>query len=435
MGIIFFFKKEFLLLRNSEFFHQVSLLATGSLAAQIIVISSSPVITRIFSPDALGVVAFFTSIVGLLAIISIMSYPTAIVLPRSDKQALRLIVLSILLATIFSIIFLLIYIVYGERVLGLFEVSKIKSYVYLIPIAIIGSAFSSVTSQWMIRRNLFLIISKIAVITALTTSALKIVIGYFYPEPTVLIYISTMGLFFSTALFLHYSPLKVSSFLTKKIATRCLIKLFLTAKIFKDFCIYRTPQNLINIINHSMRIFLLSILFGMTNSGYYSLSFAVMSVPITVISGSVYQVIYPKINSLHKKNINISPFLYKTTLWLAIVGVIPLAIIMWFGQEIFTFIFGEQWGGAGVYAQWMSIALFFHYVSRPVIAAIPVIGIQKELLIWELIDFMIKVCTSYIVYLYTNNDVLMVASFSIVSVINTSFLTLYVYIYSKKLIR
>ena len=220
MGIIFFFKKEFLLLRNSEFFHQVSLLATGSLAAQIIVISSSRIITRIFSPDALGVVAFFTSIVGLLAIISIMSYPTAIVLPRSDKQALRLIVLSILLATIFSIIFLLIYIVYGERVLGLFEVSKIKSYVYLIPIAIIGSAFSSVTSQWMIRRKLFFLISKIAVIIALATSLIKVIFGYFYPEPLVLVYIYIIGLFFSTMLFLHYSPLESSSFLTKKITTK-----------------------------------------------------------------------------------------------------------------------------------------------------------------------------------------------------------------------
>ena len=120
-------------------------------------------------------------------------------------------------------------------------------------------------------------------------------------------------------------------------------------------------------------------------------------------------------------------------LWLAVSGVIPLVVIMWFGQEIFSFIFGYEWMKAGIYAQWMSIALFFYYICRPAIAAIPVIGIQKELLVWEVFDFVIKLCVFYGVYLYTANDVYMIASFSIVSALNTFGLILYVLKKSKSI--
>jgi len=433
LNIIYFLKKELLLLRNSEFFHKVSLLATGSLVAQIIVISSSPIITRIFPPSALGVSAFFLSIVGPLSIISIMSYPLAIVLPKNDKRAKLLIVLSLFLAIIFSVAYVLLYMSYEREILKFLKAEEIKSYMYLIPIAIVGSAFSSVVSQWMVRKKLFLIISKIAIITAVLTVMLKIVIGSLYPSPLVLIYISILGLFLSTILFFYYEQTGFSGFYTDKVTYKFFLKLLATAKIFKDFCIYRTPQNVVNIINHSVPILLLSILFGMSNSGYYSLSFAVLSVPITVISGSIYQVIYPKINSLYKRNIDIFPILYKSMLWLAVSGVIPLVVIMWFGQEIFSFIFGYEWMKAGIYAQWMSIALFFYYICRPAIAAIPVIGIQKELLVWEVFDFVIKLCVFYGVYLYTANDVYMIASFSIVSALNTFGLILYVLKKSKSI--
>ena len=367
MSLFFYIRREVLRLRESNFTRQVSILATGSLIAQVIVISFSPIITRIFSPEAMGVAAFFIAVVGPLAIISTMSYPIAIVLPKNKNRAFRLIVLSLSLAIIFTTVFSLLWMMFNQKILLLIDMTEVSQYMYLVPVAIVGSALSGVTSQWLVRNELFLLTAKIAVITAIVTGAIKVVVGYFYPDPVVLVYVSLLGLFLSTFFLIYYRPQDFFELINGKIFIGYVAKMYITAREYKDFLFYRTPQSLLNTLNNSIPIILLSTFFGMSNSGHYSLTFAVLSVPITIISGSVYQVIYPKISRLESNNaaIDIAPLLVKSTAWLAIVGIVPMIIVMAAGQEIFTFVFGESWDLSGIYAQWMSISLFFYYIARP----------------------------------------------------------------------
>ncbi len=110
-------REKVLYLRGSDFFRQVALLTTGSLIAQIITIAASPIVTRIYSPDTFGIMALFISIVGPLAVISTMSYPIAIVIPKNRNHALRLARLSLYLAAIITTMTLLIGLIFGETIL------------------------------------------------------------------------------------------------------------------------------------------------------------------------------------------------------------------------------------------------------------------------------------------------------------------------------
>ena len=180
-------QESFLQLITSKFSRQVATLATGTSISQIITIATSPIITRSFH-QIIRTSALFISIIGPLAIISTLSYPTAIVLPRNQSQAVKLILLSIYLAVVFTFILIILWLIFDQKISEIFDINAIQSYAYLAPLAILGTSISGIISQWLIRNKSFLLISKIAIITAIITSAIKIIVGYYYPDPIVLIY-------------------------------------------------------------------------------------------------------------------------------------------------------------------------------------------------------------------------------------------------------
>ena len=401
--------------------------------SQIITIATSPIITRLFSPESLGVSALFISIIGPLAIISTLSYPTAIVLPRNQSQAVKLILLSIYLAVVFTFILIILWLIFDQKISEIFDINAIQSYAYLAPLAILGTSISGIISQWLIRNKSFLLISKIAIITAIITSAIKIIVGYYYPDPIVLIYSAIIGYYISL---FYIKFIQTDEFIEIKFlnfSKKNFLQLYKIAIKYLDFLIYRTPQTLLNYMNHSISIFMLTLLFGLESAGYYSLAFAVLSVPITVISGSVYQAIYPKINNIFLEGQIVYPYLIKSILWLSVFGLLPTVTLIFFGKEIFTFIFGDEWEKTGIYVQFMSIALFFYYIVRPIFAAIPVLKLQRDLLVWEVCDLILRSLIFYFAYKYNFNDLFVISLLSIITSINILALMLYVLIKSKKL--
>lgn len=424
-------QENFLQLITSKFSRQVATLATGTSIAQIITIATSPIITRLFSPESLGVSALFISIIGPLAIISTLSYPTAIVLPRNQSQAVKLILLSIYLAVVFTFVLIILWLMSEQKISEIFDMNAIQSYAYLAPLAILGTSISGIISQWLIRNKSFLLISKIAIITAIITSAIKIIVGYYYPDPIVLIYSAIISYYISLFFIKFIQPDEFIEIKFFNFSKRKFLQLYKTAIKYSDFLIYRTPQTLLNYLNHSISIFMLTLLFGLDSAGYYSLAFAVLSVPITVISGSVYQAIYPKINSVFLDGQSIYPYLIKSILWLSVFGLLPTVTLIFFGKEIFTFIFGDEWEKTGIYVQFMSIALFFYYIGRPIFAAIPVLKLQRDLLFWEVCDLILRSALFYLAYKYNYNDVFVISLLSILSAINILALMMYVLIKSK----
>ena len=426
-------QESFLQLITSKFSRQVATLATGTSISQIITIATSQIITRLFSPESLGVSALFISIIGPLAIISTLSYPTAIVLPRNQSQAVKLILLSIYLAVVFTFILIILWLIFDQKISEIFDINAIQSYAYLAPLAILGTSISGIISQWLIRNKSFLLISKIAIITAIITSAIKIIVGYYYPDPIVLIYSAIIGYYISL---FYIKFIQTDEFIEIKFlnfSKKNFLQLYKIAIKYLDFLIYRTPQTLLNYMNHSISIFMLTLLFGLESAGYYSLAFAVLSVPITVISGSVYQAIYPKINNIFLEGQIVYPYLIKSILWLSVFGLLPTVTLIFFGKEIFTFIFGDEWEKTGIYVQFMSIALFFYYIVRPIFAAIPVLKLQRDLLVWEVCDLILRSLIFYFAYKYNFNDLFVISLLSIITSINILALMLYVLIKSKKL--
>ena len=82
--------------RSSSFATDVLKLVTGTTFAQIIAILASPLLTRLYGPEAFGFLALFTSITSIIGVIACMRYEMAIMLPKTDEEAANLPALCLL---------------------------------------------------------------------------------------------------------------------------------------------------------------------------------------------------------------------------------------------------------------------------------------------------------------------------------------------------
>ena len=90
--------------KSNSALKDVSFVAGGTVISQGIAILVLPILSRIYTPADFGIAAVFASAITILSHISGLRYYLAIPLPKSDRYANAVIVLSLLVQFIFSLV-------------------------------------------------------------------------------------------------------------------------------------------------------------------------------------------------------------------------------------------------------------------------------------------------------------------------------------------
>lgn len=415
------------------FVRNVVTVASGTAASQVIVMAFTPLLTRLYGPEAYGILGVFMSIAGVLAAVSALTYPVAIVLPKTDEDALGLARLSLYVGMGMPIIVSINLFFFGPVFLSLLNATEVLPLMYLIPVFMFTSVVSTVVGQWLIRKKAFSLTATVTVWHALVINIIKIGMGLVHPSAAVLVVTNTLGVLLTAVMMLIglRKAHAISHDVIKNIELRP--SPWMLAKRHRDFPFLRTPQVLLNSVSHSLPIIMLAAFYGPTSAGFYSIALAVLGIPIVLIGGSVMQVFYPRINEAINRGENTKSLIIKTTVALVLSGVLPFVIVIIAGPMLFSFVFGAEWRDAGIYAQWLSLWLFFQYINKPAVAAIPALQMQKGLLIYELVSTATKVIALYLGYAVFESDVTAIALFSLSGVAAYTWLILWVIAYSGKL--
>ena len=88
-------KKYVLAIMKKKFIRNVVLVVTGTASAQLVTMLLSPIITRLYGPEAYGHMGVFLAIVGVIAPVAALTYPIAIVLPKKEREAISIAKLSL----------------------------------------------------------------------------------------------------------------------------------------------------------------------------------------------------------------------------------------------------------------------------------------------------------------------------------------------------
>lgn len=403
------------IIRNNPFIRNVTVLATGTAAAQLITLISSPIITRLYGPEAFGIMGVFTAIIQMFAPISALTYPIAIVLPKDDRNAKSIIRLSLYLCLGIAILILLILLFFNESIVTLFQIQEVSSYLYLIPLVVIFSGIMQVSEQWLIRTKQFGISAKAAVFQSTVINGSKVGIGFFNPVASVLIVLSALANGLKASIMIFF--IKKSNYKEQFSQQEPLLSMTGLAKKYKDFPLFRAPEVLINSLSQRIPVLMLTTFFGPVAAGFYTLGNTVLQKPIQLIGNSVGDVFYPRISEAANNKESLTNLIKKATLALVGIGIVPFGLVIIFGPWLFSFVFGEEWFTAGKYAQWLGIFLFCEFINKPSVKALPVLSAQLFHLNFTIITAIVRIAALLVGYFVFSSDLVAIALFGISSAV------------------
>lgn len=401
-------------LSRSPFVRNVTIVASGTAAAQIIGFAFAPLITRLYGPYSYGVLGVFIAIAAVVTPTAALSYPIAIVLPKDDADALGIVRLSLMIAAGTTMITTLILLGFKDAIVQIFNIEAISSFIFLIPVFMFSSVCLAVMNQWVIRKKLFKVEAKVAVAQAFLLGSAKVSIGLVNPVAAMLVVLAVIGAFF------HAVMLGIGVRIASGGAQRrplVAAPIMAVAKRHRDFAIYRAPEQLLNAVSQGLPILMLSSLFGPASAGFYALGVGVLGLPSRLIGKSVGDVFYPKINEAAHRKENLTIIIFKATLGLFVVGAVPYLIVIGFGPFLFSFVFGSDWAIAGDYARWLAPLFFVGLLNRPSVVALPVLSAQKFHLMFSCFAILTRTAVIFLSYYYYKNAIVSVALFAITGVI------------------
>jgi O-antigen/teichoic acid export membrane protein len=354
-------------LKNSDFIKKVYVIMAGTLLAQIITLTATPLITRLYSPEVFG---FFSNVMAMavvLVIVLTLSFSLAIVLPKKINNALALAKFSVTLASCMALFLVLLESIVGfgqYTNLGLISIYELILLAYLL-------AIFEIFGFWLLKMERFKFRAKLLVMQALLVVLLKIGLGYFYPAENSLLYAAMIGLFVVNLAIVFFSGIP------QQITKKTLMRGYLTAKEYVYIAKYRTPQNLLASFNQLLPILMLTSMYGAAVAGMYALARGVLLLPGLLIAKSVGDVLLPKLSGMYNANKALNKIVVKSALLLSIIGLFPLFAIYFYGEILFSIVFGEEWSSAGEYAKWLSVWLYFNFMNKPYITLIPILKLEK----------------------------------------------------------
>lgn len=370
---------------SGSFAHSVATLMTGTTFAQALLILVAPLLTRLYTPEDFGILALYTSGLSIIAVMACWSYDYAIVLPEKDDEAANLLVLCMIICLGMATLVAILVSLFRNPVAALLSAPQLAPWLWLMPISIIEAGFFKAFNYWSTRSSLFKLLSARQITQSSLTSLAQLSCGAtLHLGSGGLIIGSVIGQVAATArLVWQIVNTRDKSFLTY--ASWKGLKN--TAIRYKRFPLYDSWSGMFNTASSMLPALLLGYFFSPAIVGYYALGNRVLATPMGVIGGAVGQVFYPQATRA-KLNGDLDKLTFNMFNRLTNICFVPILLLVIVAPDLFSIIFGDQWRPAGQYLRWMSLWLFFQFISSPLSTIYYVLERQRDLLVFSICIFL-----------------------------------------------
>lgn len=366
-------------LRPGATLRAVILVAVGTAGAQAILIVATPILTRIYGPEAFGALGSVIALTGIIGPVAGLCLPLATVLAKRRQEVGALAIWSASIAIVPAILTALA----APAVLQGVITAGVSAGVLVAATAalVYGSVLYQLMHQALLRSQRFKLVSAVTVSQAILFVGLQVAIGLLYPSPTALVSVSALNfLLFVVVALLLSSDARGQVLPTLRAAGDFLQVL----RRYRDFSLYRAPQLLVNAIGAYLPILILTWYVDLAWVGFLVITQRILGLPTQLIGKSITDVLYPKFSILTSEGQRLGDILTRWTLTCFAIGMALSVVILLGAEKMYVWALGHEWGDGAVLAKvlvpWMLGAL----ISRPAVAAVPVLNLQKHYLLAEL---------------------------------------------------
>jgi O-antigen/teichoic acid export membrane protein len=418
------------MMHRRPFVRNVAVVLTGAAMSQAIGIAISPIVSRLFSPEAFGVLGSFMSVLGLIGPLVTLTYAGAIVIPQHEEESAAIVWLSMIISAGMAIASVLAIAVYSfcSTQAGRTDV---RGLLCLVPIVIVFEALLQVSQQCMIRERRYRETAQFNILQAIVTAAAKVAAGFRSPTAFALVLVSLLAVpinagFYAAALNINRSdgwwPPRIQLDDIKAAARR-----------YVHFPLYRAPQSLVSAFSLSMPLLVLAYFHGTAAAGFFTLSNTVLGAPTQLMTKAINDVFFPRlVDGAHRRE-DVTVLVLKAAGALGAVSIVPMLVLILAGPELFRLVFGVRWSEAGEYSRWLSLLTCTTLVLRAALTATPILNLQGTYLIFEIASTALKLASLSIAMFGSFSPLVAVASYSIAGSVSNVLFFWYIIVRSTQL--
>ena len=392
------------------FARNVVVLAGGTVLGQAIVVLTSPILTRLYTPEDFGVLAVYTSILSIISVIASLRYELAIPLPEKDEDAANILALSLSIVAFMGLLVGIGTWLLGIQIVCLANVPALRQYLWLFPVGVVMVGTYEVLNYWAVRKEAFTQIARTKLNQGAGLAIAQIGLGLLKSGPLGLLIGRIMGQAagITTLTMLAYKKDKKALEAISPSRVR-----YMVAR-YRRFPLFSSGAALINALGLQLPVLLLSGFYGAQVVGQFMLVQRVFGLPLTLLGTAVSQVYLSQ--AAHKARADIQglqKLFYTIAKRMAVLGSMPTIILVGAGPSLFSLVFGIEWRQAGVYAQIMAAMFLSAFVATPLSYTFSVLERQDLSLIWNGSRLLLSAGSIYIAYKLGWNATHAVVAYSI----------------------
>lgn len=388
----------------SGFIKSVLTLSTGIVLAQVINFIGTPVITRIFEPSAIGDYTLIAANAGVISSVACLGMMTVFMLPSSHEEArglCQLVTCSVIGIT--SVWVLILYIISDYYRLFSTERTSYNISLAVLWLYIVFNMVSSICYAYVNRMKYYKVMFWNPIIGAVVNISCSIVFGLL--RWGVMGYTLASVLSFAANIFhlIHYAnPYKK----VENIEYKGLSLL----KNYSRFPRYQMPANLLSSMSTQIPTQMINDIFSGEILGIYSMALRILSLPITLLAVPINRVYFREASERYNKGQDIGDFTFNILKANIKLAVIPVIVLIIWGEWIFSLLLGEQWRRAGTFAAILGISELLKFCSACTSGGFTIIKGNRTNLIFSFISVVMNVVIYAVTKIYLEDNFLLCLS-------------------------
>lgn len=341
-------------------FKNMLVVGGGGFLAQIIQVASTPIITRIYSPEDYATWAILISLIAIFSATATLRFELAIVLPDTKELASSVFLLALITSCASAIFSIPIVYLAGPTLVGIKETDIIWQWTWAIPILVFVSGLYQACTYWFIREKSFKTLAVLGIWLTFITSSTQVLYGFVFEADSQGLILGTLVGQFCIGLAGAYLISKRDGWMIlKRFTIPDLVNSF---RVFKTYPKYMTPYTVMGVLRERLTIFFFNSFGTSFEVGKYAFSARIANLPVNLVSNGVRPILYQSASSTPGEE---TEDLIVKVLNFIVSFSVPIWILVLFEAEtIFAFVFGESWRDAGLYGALLSIPAMILLISN-----------------------------------------------------------------------
>jgi O-antigen/teichoic acid export membrane protein len=349
---------------------------SGKSLAGVIGLLTMPIVARLFSASDFGVAALFLSLSVIVANVAALRYEMALVLPKEEPEALLL--LAVAYRILIACCLVLLVCTVGYK-LSHFTVPVLESlgvWLWFLPLGVLLLAILQIQEHWLGRKRQFKLMAKSVILGTTVVGSTRIGLGYFAGTSVFGLIVGQMLGQLSRLFVQKEASVDGVRATFRRVAWSDIRKV---AAKYSDFPRLNAPAELMITATQQLPVIFFGVLFSPATVGFYAMTVRLTHWPLSIVTNSVRRVFLQKAAEIRNKGKSLRFAFLTTTGTLAVLGVVPVTVLWFYGEPLVTWLLGEQWTEAGRFLEIISPWLFVLWVTVP---ANPIFVVLRQQKLW-----------------------------------------------------